>query len=226
MDVSEALFSTPDGRYGFSDASGSAPDARAYFLLLRQKKVAKEKATPGYAVGCADFPALLDGPGGRLNSPLRGSDNASRLPPARLRCSALHMGTRKSVAARPVSRNMGCCGRPSQKAKNTESRLSPDGFPGTLGGAEQRRSAGGFRRALSEGPSPELRSRPALRVAQGIGHSPAPTQGWPFLWLLSFGHTKESTPADKAEQSASESTPARQTRNTTPTKPAAPETNP
>ena len=43
---------------------GSAPDARAYFLLLRQKKVAKEKATPGSAVGCADFPALLDGPGG------------------------------------------------------------------------------------------------------------------------------------------------------------------
>ena len=31
---------------GFSDALCSAPDGRAYFLLLRQKKVAKEKATP------------------------------------------------------------------------------------------------------------------------------------------------------------------------------------
>jgi hypothetical protein len=29
----------------------SAPDARAYFFLLRQEKVAKKKATPGYAVG-------------------------------------------------------------------------------------------------------------------------------------------------------------------------------
>ncbi|MBS1144589.1 MAG: hypothetical protein H6R14_1995, partial [Proteobacteria bacterium] len=31
------------------EALVSAPDARAYFLLLRQKKVAKEKATPGAA---------------------------------------------------------------------------------------------------------------------------------------------------------------------------------
>ncbi len=42
----------------------SAPDARADFLLLRQKKVAKEKATPRYAVGFADSPALLSKPGG------------------------------------------------------------------------------------------------------------------------------------------------------------------
>ena len=41
----------------------------AYFFLLRQKKVSKEKATPGYAVGWADFPALLDKPGVWLNSP-------------------------------------------------------------------------------------------------------------------------------------------------------------
>ena len=207
---------------------GVPPCGRAYFLLLRQKKVAKEKATPGYAVGCADSPALLDGPGGWLNSPLRGSDNASRLPPARVRCSALHMRTRKSVAALPVSGNMGCCGRPSQKAKNTESRLSPDGFPGPLGGAEQRRSAGGFRRALSEGQSPELRSRPVLRVAQGTGHSPAPTRGWPFLSLLSFGHTKESTPAAKAEYSASKNHPRvrRQSQSPAANTRITPETNP
>ena len=42
----------------------SAPDARADFLLLRQKKVAKEKANPRYAVGFADSPALLGKPGG------------------------------------------------------------------------------------------------------------------------------------------------------------------
>ena len=180
---------------------GVPPCGRAYFLLLRQKKVAKEKATPGYAVGCADSPALLDGPGGWLNSPLRGSDNASRLPPARVRCSALHMRTRKSVAALPVSGNMGCCGRPSQKAKNTESRLSPDGFPGPLGGAEQRRSA---------------------------GHSPAPTQGWPFLWLLYFCHTKESTPAAKAEYRASKNHPRvrRQSQSPAANTRITPETNP
>ncbi len=42
----------------------SAPDARAYFLLGRQKKVAKEKATPRYAAGFAGSPALLVRPGG------------------------------------------------------------------------------------------------------------------------------------------------------------------
>jgi len=47
-----------------AETLGSAPDARADFLLLRQKKVAKEKATPRYAVGFADFPALLAKPGG------------------------------------------------------------------------------------------------------------------------------------------------------------------
>ena len=47
-----------------SDPQSSAPDAWADFLLLRQKKVAKEKATPRYAVGSADFPALLVEPGG------------------------------------------------------------------------------------------------------------------------------------------------------------------
>jgi hypothetical protein len=32
----------------------------SHFLLFRQKKVSKEKATPGYAVGCADCPVLLE----------------------------------------------------------------------------------------------------------------------------------------------------------------------
>ena len=41
----------------------------AYFLLLRQKKVSKEKATPGLAPGVARFLALLGEPGGWRNSP-------------------------------------------------------------------------------------------------------------------------------------------------------------
>src|SRR6185369_7192628 len=62
---SEALYSAVDRRAWISsEALFSAPDARAYFLFCGKKKVAKEKATPGYAVGCADSPALLEGPGG------------------------------------------------------------------------------------------------------------------------------------------------------------------
>ena len=43
---------------------GVPPCWRAYFLLCGQKKVAKEKATPGSAPGCARFPALLGWRGG------------------------------------------------------------------------------------------------------------------------------------------------------------------
>ena len=68
--------------WGFSEPLFSAPDARAYFLLLRQKKVAKEKATPGYAVGCADSPALLE-TGGRCGTRPYGAQTVLALiPPA------------------------------------------------------------------------------------------------------------------------------------------------
>ena len=61
---SETPGSAPDARGLFSDALGSAVDRRAYFFLFRQEKVAKKKATPAYAVGCADSLALLEVPGG------------------------------------------------------------------------------------------------------------------------------------------------------------------
>ena len=62
--VSERPGSAPDARGLFSEVLGSAVDRRAYFFLFRQEKVAKKKATPAYAVGCADSLALLEGPGG------------------------------------------------------------------------------------------------------------------------------------------------------------------
>ena len=186
--------------FPLSQAVGSALEARAYFLLLRQKKVAKEKATPGSAPGVARSLALLGRPGGSLELAC-GSNKASRNPPACLRCSAPLMGTRKaSVDSRRAVE--GICCESAQEANNEYFSSSVDVFPGPLRGAEQRRKAGGLRRGLSEGRSPEFRSRPAFRVAQGTGRSPAPTQGWLFLWLLSLGHTKESTLANKAKPQA------------------------
>src|SRR6185369_6677187 len=87
--------------------------------------------------------------------------------------------------------------------------------------AEQRRRAGGSRRGLSEGRSPEFRSRalsdathreevllgcPALRAAQGSRRSRPRSLWWLFLWLLSFCHQKESTPARQARKPAVEKT--------------------
>jgi len=134
----------------FSDPLGSAVDRRAYFLLLRQKKVAKEKATPGSAPGCARSLALLDGPGGWLNSPLRGSDNASRLPPDRLRCSAPLRGTPKtSGAERPMSARL----RPGL--------IIPWEVPSNAG-----QSGAVVSRCLRPA-GPSLARRPTARVAQG-----------------------------------------------------------
>jgi hypothetical protein len=160
-------------------ALGSALAGRAYFLLLRQKKVAKEKATPRAApYGSL---ALLGVPGGWLNSP------AARTTPAegpRPTCVAqrLPWGPQE-----PSLRNRWC--------SNWQGRARCGWFFGPLGRCRATQALAEKGRGLFEGRSPEFRSPRQRRVAQGTPRSGAPTQGWPFLWLLSFGHTKESTPA-------------------------------
>ena len=128
---------------------------------------------------------------GRLAKLACGSDNASRRPPAFLRCSAPSTGTPKTSWLDLCGQKWHCYGQPEKKPKNEIPSLTTDALPGPLGGAEQRRRAGGLRRGLSEGRSPEFRSRPALRVAQGTGVA-GTDPGSPFLCLLSFGEAKES----------------------------------
>ena len=149
-------------------AGGSALEARAYFLLLRQKKVAKEKATPGYAVGVADCPALLAVGGGCGTRRYAAQTVLALFPPPAPLLGAAH-GDPKGVRVSASGFLIKYCGRPRKTAKNRSRCLSLDAFPGPLRGAEQRRNAGGFRRGLFEGRSPEFRSRPAFRVAQGTG---------------------------------------------------------
>ena len=144
----------------------SALEARAYFLLLRQKKVAKEKATPGYAVGCADSPALLETGGGcgTLATP----SNSPR--PFSAGFSVARRSTRgpRSVSQRTGYQEFECHGQPGKKLKNEIPSLLTDALPDPLRSAEQRRNVGGSRLALSE-PNASLASRPAFRVAQGTG---------------------------------------------------------
>jgi len=131
-----------------SEALVFAPDARAYFLLFRQKKVAKEKATPRSAPGVARSLALLGRPGGRRELAY-GSNSASRLPPSRLRCSAPPTGARKASQLYRMRQEIYSRGQP-QKLGKTENLSASAGFPGPLRGAEQRRVAGGLRLAMSE----------------------------------------------------------------------------
>ena len=58
----------------------------------RQKKVAKEKATPALRGRLCRLPCATREAGRLRNSGLRPSNSPRRLPPAALRCSALHEG--------------------------------------------------------------------------------------------------------------------------------------
>jgi len=188
------------------------PPLRGVLLSFASPKESKQrKGDPG-SVPATRVPCATRNAGRLRNSGLRPSDSARRLPPAFLRCSAPSKGPGKPSGAETSAATIGAgedlifppfwpstaTGQYSSKA------VEPRRFWAPLRGAEQRRNAGGSRLALSE-PQASLASRPAFRVAQGTGHRPAPTQGSPFLWLLSFGEAKESTPARKAEPHATSS---------------------
>jgi hypothetical protein len=184
-----------------SESLFSALDARASFLLFRQEKGAKEKATPVCRLirGCAanQLPCAARRAGRLRNSPSRreGSDSPRRIP--RPACAARRpTGEGKANRSQP--------GHEVDLACRCELLARPQAVMGVavpLRGAEQRRGAGGSRLALSE-PKASLASRPAHRVAQGTPRSGAPTQGSPSLWLLSLGETRESTPARQARKPA------------------------
>ena len=151
---------------------------------------------------------------GRLAKLAFGSNNASRLPPASLRCSAPLMGTRKASTGNRFAEKIDSYGQPGKTAKNeiswsfvdasllplTRGRPGGGWFPGPLEGAEQRR---GWRKKGEDclRAKPEFRSPRQSRVAQGTGVAGA-DPGSPFLCLLSFGEAKESTPASRAEPQA------------------------
>jgi hypothetical protein len=198
------LFSAPDAWVAFSQPWRSALRAGVLSSCFAKKKVAKEEGDP--RVG-APFGGPLRYSASRAAAELGPVDLKQSSPkaPGQPALLSAFQGDPKSVQEQATTHVFDYCGHPPQKPRNASIRFSPDAFPGPLRGAEQRRSAGGSRRALFEGRSPELRSRPAFRVAQGTRRRRAPTQGWPFLWLLSFGHTKESTPASRAETQANSS---------------------
>jgi len=170
---------------------GSALAGRAYFLFDGKKKVAKEKATPGSAA-----------PSG-LPCATRAVGRLAKLAAARLRQRQPTTPDYPALlgASQGARQNHLRAGRALDSNTNARNR-APFGVP--MWSAEQRRSAGGLRRGLSEGwrSQTEFRSRPALRVAQGSWRSRPRSLGSPFLWLLSFGEAKESTPARKAEPPA------------------------
>ena len=141
------------------------PCGRAYFLLLRQKKVAKEKATPGCAVGYANSPALLETGGGCGTRAM--PSNSPRPFPVSFCVARRSTRGPKGVTTEPDAQFLNCYGQLKKEPEKIAPSSTTDVFPGPLRGAEQRRNAGSSRLALSE-PQASLASRPAFRVAQGI----------------------------------------------------------
>ena len=166
---------------------GSAPDARAYFLLSCQKKVAKEKARP------------------------------QRRPasPGALRCSAATggCGTRgcapqtvlapSSVASCAARRRRGLI--ENRSSNNRLAHQIPFGVLFLPPRAAPSNGVGPG--AVGEDclrAKPEFRSRPASRVAQGSRHSRPRNAGVAFFLVTFSWRPKKKLHAVRAEHSASE----------------------
>ncbi len=176
----------------FSQAQGSALAARAYFLLLRQKKVAKEKATPGSAPlrGSLRYSA---GRAARMNSPAAQTMRADCPRPA---CVAQRLSRGpQGVSPATAMNKSACCGRLPKKGKNQihcDTGSARVGCSGPLGGAEQRRLGRKKGEHCLRGFSPELRSPRPRRVAQGTGAA-GTDPGSPSSLLAFFLATQEES---------------------------------
>jgi hypothetical protein len=134
---------------------GVPPCWRAFFLLLRQKKEAKEKATPRSAPLRGSL-RYSTNRAACLNSPAAQTRQADCPRPA---CVAQRLAWGPKGVSEPDSvEKIECCGQPEKKPKNENHKFSTDAFPGPLRGAEQRRLA----RIKGEHC---LRAKPELRSA-------------------------------------------------------------
>ncbi len=183
-----------------SEAPGSAPDARAYFLFCGKKKVAKEKATPGYAVGCADSPALLEGPGGCATRPYGPQTVLADFPRPFSVARRSTWGPRKPAVYDGLRLKERCT-------------FSSDRFTGPLGRRRATQGLADKGRALSEPRSGELRSPRQDRVAQGTRAAGADLGVAFFLATFSWPNKKKYARASGAENSGSVS---KTTRTSTP----------
>jgi hypothetical protein len=216
--VSEAPVSAPDARACLVvEPLFSAADRRAYFLFFGKKKVAKEKATPGYAVGCADSPALLEGPGGCATRPCGPQTVLADFPRPFSVARRSTWGPQKASLLNGQGLNLECF----RSAR----------FAGPLGRRRATQALAEKGRALSEGQSPELRSPRQGRVAQGTRAAGADLGSPSSLATFFLAKQEESTPARQARNTAFQkpkppagqqqnpalsrpNTPARQAQNT------------
>ena len=130
------------------------------------KESSQRKGDPNLRGRLTPTPLCYSLPAGAAELGLRPQTVLALFPPASALLGAPH-GDPKGVAGIGNTRNNECVRRSLKNPNVRHHWLNLDAFLGPLRGAEQRRNAGGLRRGLFEGRSPEFRSRPAFRVAQG-----------------------------------------------------------
>ena len=170
---------------------GFALAARATFFLRRQEESSQRRRRP-WVGAPSGFLALLGSPGG-LPELACGSDKASRLPPARLRCSAPRKGPERRHGTTDATHNA---------RLPSDHWLGKCWFGGARGRCRATQTLAEKGRGLFEGQSPEFRSPRRRRVAQGTGAA-GTALGSPFLCVLSFGEAKESAARLKRENQRS-----------------------
>ena len=169
---------------------------RAGVLSFASPKESSQRKGDPWVGAPSGFLALLGEPGGSHELAC-GSNNANRLPPARLRCSAPLKGAGKASRAQRLPQTSDAkFGR--KKCTNTNPLLAPSRFTGPLERCRATQGLAEKGRGLSEGRRAEFRSPRQSRVAQGT-RAAGTDPGSPFLCLLSFGEAKESKAPHKGE---------------------------
>ena len=172
-------------------------------LSFASPKESKQRKGDPRVGAPSGFLPLLGGPGGWLNSPAAQTTPADGPRPA---CVAqrLSWGPQRHPRSSVLPQKSDFHGQPEKTPKIEISHPGTQAqirivSPGPLRGAEQRRKAGGLRRGLFEGRSPEFRSRPAFRVAQGTSAAGTDPGSPSSLATFFLAKQEESTPANKAE---------------------------
>ena len=160
-----------------------APSGRELLSFASPKESSQRKGDPGGAGRFATALRCSRASAAAQLAPCGGSDSARRLPRDTLRFSAAPTGAQ---GQRQSQNNP----RPTRRA------CVEVGAP--VGAAEQRRTVGGSRRALSEPMQlhrmGELRSRPAVRVAQGSRRRRPTPPGSPSFGYFSWRSKKSDSP--------------------------------
>jgi hypothetical protein len=154
------------------------------------KESSQRKGDPRLRGRLRRLPCATRNAGRLRNSGLRPSNSPRRRPPALLRCSALHMGTRKAPGFEQQHGNWNATVGP-KKCPKSKTPVWSGWFTGPLERRRVTQTLAEKGRGLSEAQRAEFRSPRQCRVTQGTGVAGA-DPGSPFLCLLSFGEAKES----------------------------------